>query len=165
MKYCLDTNFFIEGWNKYYSPDFCPSYWDVIDDLGKSGLLFVNQEVKKEIDRVDDSLTQWFKNKEYLVKPINDDVQKCLKEIYSKNPDHKYLANNTKSRSLADPWVIAHAMVENATVVTKEYLSESQNPQKIKIPDVCNNMGVSWIDDFEFIRQLKLIFECKKTNA
>ena len=56
-------------------------------------------------------------------------------------------------------------MVENATVVTKEYLSESQNPQKIKIPDVCNNMGVSRIDDFEFIRQLKLIFECKKTNA
>ncbi len=34
-KYCLDTNFFIEAWNKYYSPEFCRSYWDVIDDLAK----------------------------------------------------------------------------------------------------------------------------------
>ena len=85
--------------------------------------------------------------------------------MYSENPDHKYLANNTKGRSLADPWVIAHAMSEGATVVTKEYLSGSQNPQKIKIPDVCNNMKVDWIDDFEFIRQLNLLFECKMPSA
>ena len=78
MKYCLDTNFFIEGWNKYYSPDFCSTYWEIIDKLGKKGDLFITQEVKKEIERVDDSLTKWLKGKDYLVKPINDDVQECL---------------------------------------------------------------------------------------
>ncbi len=160
-KYCLDTNFFIEAWNKYYAPDFCSSYWDIIDDLAKKDIVFITQEVKKEIDKGDDKLKAWLKGKEYFVKPITEKVQLCLKDIYSKNPKHKYLANNIKNRSIADPWVIAHAMAENAVVVTKEYLSNSPNPQKIKIPDVCDNMNIKWINDFDFIKEVNIKFECK----
>ncbi len=29
---------------------------------------------------------------------------KCLKSVYAKDEKHKYLVDNTKARSLADPW-------------------------------------------------------------
>lgn len=158
--YCLDTNFFIEGWNKYYSPDFCSSYWKIVEKLGSKGVLFVPQEVKKEIDKVDDKLKEWFKDKSFLVKKIDVNVQKCLKQLYAKDESHKYLANNVKARSLADPWVVAHAMAERAVVVTREFSSNSPNPKKVKIPDVCRNMGVECIDDFAFIKQMNIQFTC-----
>ena len=158
--YCLDTNFFIEGWNKYYSPVFCSSYWEIVEQLGKRGMLFVPQEVKKEIDKVDDELQAWFKGKTFLVKNIDVNVQKCLKQLYAKDESHKYLANNVKGRSLADPWVIAHAMAEQAIVVTKEFSSSSPDAKKVKIPDVCKNMGVECIDDFEFIKRTEIHFTC-----
>jgi len=160
-KYCLDTNFFIEGWNKYYSPDFCSSYWDTLDILAHEGSIFITHEVKKEIDKVDDSLKKWLKGRDYLIKEIDENVQKCIRILYSSNPNHKYLANDMKNRSLADPWVIAHAMAENAIVVSKEFLSTSSNKQKIKIPDVCKNMNIECIDDFEFIRRINLKFDCR----
>ena len=163
QKYCLDTNFFIEAWNKYYSPDFCSDYWEIIDKLAKQGIVFITQEVKKEIDKGDDNLKNWLKDKPYIVKPIDENVQINLKKLYAKDKSHQYLANNIKNRSIADPWVIAHAMSENAVVVTKEYLSASNNPQKIKIPDVCENMHVKWLNDFDFIKEVNIKFSCKLT--
>ncbi|MEA3496687.1 MAG: DUF4411 family protein [Bacteroidota bacterium] len=161
QKYCLDTNFFIEAWNKYYSPDFCSEYWEIIDELAKQGIVFITREVKKEIDKGDDNLRNWLKDKSYIVKPIDESVQLNLKKLYAKDKSHQYLANNIKNRSIADPWVIAHAMAENAIVVTKEYLSTSSNPQKVKIPDVCENMNVKWINDFDFIKEVNIKFNCK----
>ena len=51
-KYCLDTNFFVEAWNKYYSPDFCQDYWLIIDELGKQGIVFVTQLVKMKLKKL-----------------------------------------------------------------------------------------------------------------
>ncbi|MGM0531632.1 MAG: DUF4411 family protein [Bacteroidota bacterium] len=28
VKYCLDANVLIQAWQKYYSPDICPGYWE-----------------------------------------------------------------------------------------------------------------------------------------
>jgi hypothetical protein len=65
--------------------------------------------------------------------------------------------DNTKARSLADPWVIAHALRENATVVTKEEKATAINTSKIKIPNVCEKMNVFWINDFQLIVELGII--------
>ena len=161
QKYCLDTNCFIEAWNKYYSPDFCKDYWNVLERLGNDGVFFITEMVKKEIDNKDDKLSSWLKNNSKFVKPITEEVQLKLKEIYTKDESHKRLVDNTKDRSMADPWVIAHAIVENAIVVTKEPLVDNPESKKIKIPNVCNNMGIRWIDDFDFIRETHITFDCK----
>lgn len=158
-KYCLDTNIFIEGWNKYYSPLFCFGYWEIIEKLSKEGIVFIPEEVKKEIDKIDDSLKDWLKNKPYMIREMVPGVQKKLKEIYAKDRLHENLADNTKNRSQADPWVIAHALYENATVVTKEEKINSPGSNKIKIPNVCENMGVRCIDDFGFIKEVKITFQ------
>lgn len=159
-KYCIDANVLIQAWQKYYNPKFCPDYWNVLIELGKQGVIFIPEMVYEEIVRTEDDLSKWLKNSKIPIHKMSEPVTVCLQRIFSNNPLHKNLVDNTKARSLADPWVIAHALNENATVVTKEEKVTALNSVKIKIPNVCENMGVRWINDFEFIQELDLQFMC-----
>ena len=47
--YCLDANILIQAWQKYYSPEICPSYWEVLNGLGKKGVVFIPELVYEEI--------------------------------------------------------------------------------------------------------------------
>jgi len=160
--YCLDANVLIQAWQKYYSPKFCPDYWKILNDLGIQKKIFISEMVYKEIIRTDDDLSKWLKKSDFPIRKIDEPVTKCLQSIYSKNPLHKNLVDNTKARSLADPWIIAHAINEKATVVTKEEKVTALNSNKIKIPNVCENMAVRWINDFEFIVELGIYFNCNQ---
>jgi len=159
--YCLDANVLIQAWQKYYSPKFCPDYWDVLNEFGNQGRIFVPEMVYDEITRTEDNLSKWLKESKIPIKKIDEPVTKCLQSIYAKNPTHKYLVDNTKARSLADPWVIAHAINEKATVVTKEEKVTALNSKKIKIPNVCDNLDIRWINDFQLIHELEIQFKCK----
>jgi len=159
--YCLDANVIIEAWQKYYSPTFCPDYWELLNDFGQNNKMFIPESVYEEIIRTDDDLSIWLKKSNIPVHKINESVTKCLQTIYSKNPVHKFLVDNTKARSLADPWIIAHAINEKATVVTKEEKVTALNSKRIKIPNVCDNMGIRWINDFQLIEELNISFYCK----
>ena len=162
-KYCLDANVLIQAWQKYYNPKFCPDYWKILIELGKQAKIFIPEIVYEEITRTDDDLSKWLKGSKIPIEKINESVTMCLQKIYSSNPIHKNLVDNTKARSLADPWVIAHALNSNATVVTKEEKVTAVNSPKIKIPNVCDNMGVRWINDFQFIDELAIQFNCSLT--
>ena len=159
--YCLDANVLIQAWQKYYSPKFCPDYWEVLNKLGAQNRIFIAELVYEEIVRTDDDLSEWLKRSSIPVRKIDEPVTKCLQSIYAHNPLHKNLVDNVKSRSLADPWIIAHAINDNAVVVTKEEKVMALNSNRIKIPNVCHNMGIRWINDFEFIEELGILFNCK----
>jgi predicted nucleic acid-binding protein len=163
-KYCLDANVLIEAWQKYYSPEICPDYWTVLNELGSQDIIFLPEEVYKEITRTDDDLSKWLKDSNIPEYKIDAHVTECLKRIYAQNPEHQKLVDNTKNRSLADPWVIAHALKENATLVTKEEKMTASNSKKVKIPNVCENMGITWINDFQFLRELNINFSCSIGN-
>ena len=158
--YCLDANVLIQAWQKYYSPKVCPSYWDILIILGNEGRIFLPEMVYEEIVRTEDDLSQWLKTSNIPIRKIDENVTNCLKNIYSVNPIHKFLVDNTKSRSLADPWVIAHAINERATVVTKEEKVTAINSKKIKIPNVCDNMNIEWMNDFQMVKELNIKFSC-----
>jgi len=159
--YCLDTNVLIQAWREYYSPKFCPDYWAVLNELGTQGRIFIPEMVYDEITRTEDDLLEWLKKSKIPIRKIDEPVTKCLQSIYDNNPIHKFLVDNTKARSLADPWVIAHAINEKATVVTKEGKVTALNSKKIKIPNVCDNMDIRWINDFKLIHELDIQFNCK----
>lgn len=160
-RYCLDTNVLIQAWQKYYSPKFCSDYWNVLNDLGAQGRIFLPQMVFEEITRTDDDLAEWLKKSSIPEYKIDGHVTECLKKIYANNPAHKNLVDNTKQRSLADPWVIAHALKEGAILVTKEEKITATNTTKIKIPNVCDNMRVPWINDFQLVDELNIQFSCR----
>jgi predicted nucleic acid-binding protein len=160
QKYCLDANVLIQAWQKYYSPKFCPDYWSLLNDFGENKMIFLPQNVFEEIIRTEDDLATWLKNSKIPIFEVDGDVTNCLKRIYAANPIHQYLVDNTKQRSLADPWVIAHALKENACVVTKEEKVTVPKTTRIKIPNVCDNMGIRWINDFQFVEELNIQFSC-----
>lgn len=160
-KYCLDANVLIQAWQKYYNPDFCPDYWKLLNELGTKDIIFIPEMAYNEIVRTEDDLSKWLKESKIPIKKINETVANNLKNIYSSNPSHKFLVDNTRNRSLADPWIIAHAITENAIVVTKEDKITSVSSKKIKIPNVCENMGINWINDFDLVKELNIQFSCK----
>lgn len=159
-RFCLDTNVLIQPWQKYYSPILCPDYWEILNQLGAQGTLFIPQAVFDEIAKSDDDLLDWLKSSRIPVLKVDGSVTSQLQRIYQTNEKHKFLVDNTKQRSLADPWVIAHALNENAIVVTKEEKVTAMNSNRIKIPNVCDNMGVPWMNDFQLVKELNIRFSC-----
>jgi len=162
-KYCLDANVLIQAWQKYYNPKFCPDYWNILIELGNQDKIFIPELVYEEISRTEDDLSKWLKGSKIPIRKISEPVTICLQKIYASNLIHQNLVDNTKARSLADPWIIAHAIHENATVVTKEEKVTALNSNRIKIPNVCDNMGVKWMNDFQFIDELDIKFKCSLT--
>lgn len=159
-KYCLDANVLIQAWQKYYNPIFCPDYWEIVNELGRQDRIFMPEMVFEEITRTEDDLSKWLKSSKIRIEKINEYVTGCLKEIYLADPIHITLVDNTKARSLADPWIIAHAMSENAIVVTKEEKVTASSTKRIKIPNVCDNLGIRCINDFQFIEEIGIKFNC-----
>jgi len=159
-KYCLDANVLIQAWQKYYNPKFCPDYWVLLSALGQQDKIFLPELVYEEITRTEDELSKWLKRSKIPIYKISGTVTIFLQNIYSADPSHKNLVDNTKARSLADPWVIAHALHESATVVTKEEKVTAINSTRIKIPNVCDKNGIRWINDFQFIEELDIKFQC-----
>jgi predicted nucleic acid-binding protein len=160
--YCLDANVLIQAWQKYYSPKFCPDYWEILNELGKEERIFIPEMVKEEITRTEDDLSKWLKKSKISIHKMSAEVIDAWQTMLKANPTHKLLVDNIKNRSLADPWVIAHALNQKATVVTKEEKVTALNSSRIKIPNVCDNMNVRWINDFQFIEELGIQFNCKR---
>ena len=159
--YCIDANVLIQAWQKYYSPHICPSYWEVLNELGRKGSIFIPELVFEEIEKGQDDLFNWLKESDIPIRKIDGSVTECLKKIYDNNPNHKYLVSSNEIHSKADPWVITHTINEKATVVTKEKKDFIKKQTKIKIPHVCDNMNVKWIDDFRFIQEVNIKFLCE----
>ena len=111
-------------------------------------------EVKHEIEKTDDGLKKWVQDRPYLFRDETPEANANIRQILAKFPQ---LIDSSKGRSMADPWVIAHAMSEGAIVVTKE-LPNSSVSKRIKIPDVCDAFGVEWMNDFDFVDEIGIKF-------
>jgi hypothetical protein len=136
LPYSLDTSGLLDGWVRYYSPDVFPSLWKQMEAAAADGTIVAVQDVLLELERQDDDVFAWAKRHVTFVQ-LEDAIQASATEILARFPQ---LVNTRRSRSVADPFVIALARVQGLTVVTAERASGS--PQKPRIPDVCAGVGV-----------------------
>jgi hypothetical protein len=118
-----------------------------MEEAVAAGEIFVIDEVVRELERKDDGIFKWVKNRENMIVPIDDGVQQRVKEIMSK---HGRLVDSRKNRSGCDPWVIALAQERGLTVVTAE--KPTRSLARPKIPDVCQDLGVSCIEIIDLFR-------------
>ena len=51
--------------------------------------------------------------------------------------------------------------MEAKNELTKEEKVTALNSKKIKIPNVCDNLDIRWINDFQLIHELEIQFKCK----
>lgn len=148
MLFSIDTSALVDAWVRHYPPDVFPAVWSLMDSATRNGDILAIDEVARELERKDDDLLKWVKEREHMIVPIDADIQRRVVEIMS---NHGRLVDSRKNRSGCDPWVIALAQERQLTVVTAE--KASGNLVKPKIPDVCQVLGVPCIEVIELFRR------------
>ena len=153
--YSLDTSVLVNGWRKTYSPDVFPALWKKFDKLIADGRVFAIDEVLRELSKQDDEILAWAKDREHMFVRIDSDgeIQVAVTEILFRFPR---LVDTSKSRSIADPFVIALAKVRGYTVVTEEKVGGTI--EKPKIPFVCQEMDIRCINFLQLLREQGWVF-------
>lgn len=166
----LDANAFIEPKNRFYAFDICPGFWDFIIDIFASGNAGSIMPVRDEILAGGDNLSTWMKgslNKVSFYDCIADPqvvaeyqrVASYVQTAYSK----PQVVHDFLKPGAADPWIVAHALAYDATVVTQE--THKSRGKKVSLFDVCNHFGIHHVDVFEFIRSAHAQFVYVKEKA
>ncbi len=128
--YCFDTSAWVHAWVRAYPPENFPGLWVELDRLIQGNRLVSPEEVREELARRDDALTDWLKQRSGVFKPITEEQQHGVIDLLTEYP---LLVDSSKGRNEADPWVVVLAEQSAATVVTQEF-AKPTNP---KIPDIC----------------------------
>ncbi len=129
--YSVDSSALIHAWRRVYRPKNFGFVWNGFDALIEESRLRCSIEVYNELEKKDDELFKWCKDRKVgLFVELDDAIQGHVARIMKAYPR---LVDTVKGRSGADPFVIGLAATTNPmmTVVTEE------QPGKTKIPDVC----------------------------
>jgi hypothetical protein len=132
LVYSIDSSALIHAWRRIYRPKNFGFVWDGFDKLIEEGRFKSSIEVYNELQKKDDEVFAWCKErKDMMFVEIDDATQAIVAKIMAAHPK---LVDTAKGRSGADPFVMALAKSTNPQmcVVTEEY------PGKERIPDVCD---------------------------
>ena len=165
MQYLLDTNTFIQAKNSYYAFDIAPSFWTQLLEKLKQGQVAVIDAVSDEIKQGNDELKEWFKDQvisqadQIKILQAKEDatVLAIYREIAQMVAMNQVYKESEKARFFrgADPWLIASAKSWEAVVVTCETLS-GVGTTKVKIPDICQQTGVSFVNLYTAMRVMQI---------
>ncbi len=156
-KYVLDTGVFRKLLTNYPRGGIYKSHWEQIDAGLKNNELVSVDECYEELIRYyneENEDRKWLKDrKKYFAYPTTNESI-FIKELF-KNKKYQemiHFKNIISNAPSADPFVIAKAKCENATVVT----IEERKPNSSRMPTVCDDIGIRCIsyEDFmsEYIR-------------
>lgn len=145
-KYSLDTSAILQISKMYPAdqfPDLFSKVWEKIERAAEDGLIIVIDKVYNELSRKDDFSHKWLlaRKKEIVVVCDNSVVIKASNIIQ----DFPKLIDPDSEHEQADPYIIAHALINNYVVVTAETKAHTpiqSNRKKDKIPNVCDHYNV-----------------------
>lgn len=161
--YVLDSNVFIDAANAYYAFDLAPGYWDFLVRLFESQHAVSIKQVFDELVKAgnEDPVRVWAKaNKQHFVAP-DVRVVSSYRQVIAWAAGQCYEQNAiSEFQSVADSWIVAHALACGWTVVTHEK-SAPGSKKRVKIPDACAGVGVECMSPFEMLRHtgMKLLVE------
>jgi hypothetical protein len=160
QSFWLDSDVFIQAKRIYYPFDIFPGFWAFLDRQIEAQTIKSPYEVFIELCRYGDQLSDWargHRDRGFFREP-DDAVQQNFTDIADYVQDTYEEAFASKFLSDADPWVIAHAKTDGGTVVTIEKIV-GQDSKRVKIPNVCREFDVPFIDTFEMLRELGASFD------
>jgi hypothetical protein len=159
-KYLLDANIFIQAHRTYYAFDICPGFWNSLVHFGQKGVVVSIDRVCNEL-KEGDVLDNW-KNKvarDIFLPSDNHETLTAYAEAV------RWVQQQTRFKAAAksefagdvDAWVIAYAKSSDLIVVTHEEPSPNSKAS-VKIPDVCDALGVQWTNTFKMLRNLEIFY-------
>lgn len=153
QEYCIDACAILDFWDTqertrpyHVKVKSFRAIWEHISAKVKSGAIIVPRIVADEVDAITDNeeLKQWLKTNRRRFVDYNRFVPELQKIV------NKYAIYTTDKGSIADAAVIAIAMGSNLTVITSEIHVSQHSPVKPKIPNVCDDVSVKWMNLPEF---------------
>ncbi len=153
MAYLLDANVFIQAKNLHYGFDFCPAFWDWLDDANSRGIVFSIEKVGDELIAGNDELAKWAGERgTSFFLPPDSPVLSAFGTVsrWVMKQNYDTAAINTFLQ-VADYYLVAHALAHNFVVVTHEV--PANTIRKVKIPNVCIGLGIRHINPFDMLRR------------
>jgi len=154
MTYIMDTSTMRELLVHFRRSIF-EKMWAKLETMIKTGEIVFVKESYCELERQftkDSEKMIWIKEfKEYFLPPSNAECE-IVVQIYT---DRNFQNNVAKRNMLeglpvADPFIVAKASINNASVVSREIY----RPHAAKIPNLCEFLGVTYVEDEDFQRLL-----------
>ena len=154
--FLIDTDALIHAYRYDFPPDGDHGgFWEWLDELAKSFDIFIPEKVLEEIKKGDDGLAGLLRELHHLKYLPTED---SLEHIPSVLKAYGALTEVDIERigATADPYIIAHAIESEATVVTNEIPEPGRTePRNKKIPDICSTLGVLCVRYPHFIWEMR----------
>jgi hypothetical protein len=152
----IDANVLITAKNQYYEFQRVPEFWDWLAHMGTNGAIKLPLEILEEIIGGDDDLAKWLRDAAIRDALCLDEevdlglVQKVMNQYASDLNDAEII---TVGR---DPFLIAYGLADpaNRVIVTVEVSKPTCLRANRRIPDVCNDFGLTWCNSFKMTSDL-----------
>ncbi|PKP12408.1 MAG: DUF4411 domain-containing protein [Bacteroidetes bacterium HGW-Bacteroidetes-3] len=161
--YVVDSNFFIQAHRVIYPLDVAISFWVRVKQLAENGNIVSIDKVKNEIYQNDDDLKTWCQNNLPVdfFKDSTDVISEYTAVVawtMSKNGHYQQRAvDEFMDANEADAWIVAYSLKHNCTITTYER-SQPERKSKIKIPEPCDSLGLTYLDTISMFRILGVQF-------
>jgi hypothetical protein len=155
LLYLLDANVLIRAHEDYYGLEQVPQFWQWLSGMAEAGQIKMPLEIHDEIAVANGPLPNWICNattKKALIldEEVDQDLFDQVLSCYGAN-----LSDSDLEKIGRDPFLIAYALsAPDRIVVTKEVSKPSRQGSNRHIPDVCNDLRIKWMPDFECFRAL-----------
>ena len=156
--YILDTNIFLDWWERRYPPDIFPSVEKAMALLASNGIVLAPDRVRDEINHVGSiGLRTWIKKYPGIFHAHDATLQAEANTVQTKFPG---LIDLTATHDEADRYLIALAKLKGFSVVTHETSAKQKKkpPRTHYIPDVCMAMGIPCLNFVDLMRARGLKF-------
>lgn len=151
--YIIDTNVLIEAKNRYYAFDLAPGFWEWLDLHHHEGTLASIEQVKSEIIRGNDKLSEWAKGHPDFFLPFDAPAVEALRGVTSWAMKEYPESAVDEFLRAADSALVAYGAAHGHTVVTQE-VGRSGSKKRIKIPDACASFGVRHMNNFTMLHDV-----------
>jgi hypothetical protein len=156
-KYAVDTCSFTML-KRVYPPDVVPGAWEAISEMADTGIIISSQEIFLELQAQDDGIYEWACNHKDIFIPLEEQIQRKAMEILRTYPK---IIDIKQSKSSADPFLIATALVKSCSVVTEEKPT-GPGSKTVKIPNVCRSLQVDCVCLLDVLRFEGVRLEMKR---
>ena len=163
MQYLLDTNIYINFYDRAYRFEYFPSFWDAFEKVLNQYVVL--PKIVVEETNKSDEFKKWLEDNfkgEYLNhKDYAEEWGQIIQHI-AQHPCYSDKAlidpRSWTHEKIADGWLIAIAKKDGLTLVTDERANPTLNAQNpsgaAKIPDIAKDFGIKCITLNEFFKEI-----------
>ena len=146
MIFCIDTSAMIDAGLRRYPADLFPAFWDKMDALADAGRLKAPPTLVEELERQDEEWKAWvYERSEQIIVPPDANFVESVRTVV----DAYVRLGADPEKLTGDPFFVALSMAKGMTLLT----SEQPGKGKVKLPTVCQAIGVKHCNLLDFMRQ------------